>query len=176
MSGSSTFPTTVDNKVQVTDGVDIIQADDINDAYVPIDAIEAFIGVSGAAQSHNTDMLAQIFSLKPTIRLIWNSTTALTASAGVARPQNSGGTVRKMRRNTTTTTITPTLGASTNYYVYANGDAAATTAAFAVDTNATTPTGVTCFELIGGFSTDGSSHIIRSSIWSVAGLRLVNLS
>ena len=184
MSGSTTYPTSVDNKVQLQDGIDIIQADDVNDAYVPIDAVETFIGVSGAAQSHNTDILAQIFATeKPTIKLSFVDADTVQASAGVCKAQNSGGTVRKIRKNTSTTNITgsdldaggPSFAANTTYYVYADGDAAATTVVFVVSTNSSTPSGVTNYELIGGFATDSSGDVIEKTVWSVAGLRIIDI-
>lgn len=173
MAGSSSYPTSVDNYTQRTDGVDIIIADDVNNPYVAINTIETFIGASGAGQSHNKDIIDQIVNnIFPSIRITYVSTTTVQASAGRCYPQNSGATIRKMRRNTSTTNITgsdldsggPSLAASTVYYVYANGDAAATTVTFKLSTNSSAPSGVTNYQRLGSFFTDASGNVIAQSV------------
>jgi hypothetical protein len=177
-AGTSTFPTSVDNKTALTDGIDIIEADNVNNAYVPINSIETFIGASGAAQSHNTDILAQIFASLPTIKFSYTDAATISASVGISRPQNSGGTVRKMRRLTSAASITFAdidTGAeanSTAYYIWGTGDTATTVPVFKISTSASAPTGMTHYELLGGFYNDGSGNIIENSIWSIAGMQV----
>lgn len=177
----SNFPTSTDNTPDLQDGVDYIEAGDVNIVKDGVEAVQAFIGASGASQSHNTDMLAQLAALLPTIRLSYVNTTTVQASAGVATCLNSAGTIRKLRKNTSTTNITgsnldsggPSFANSTTYHIYAVADATATTVTFTVSTNATTPSGPTTFLKIGGFATDGSGNVIESTVWSVAGQRVI---
>lgn len=180
---SSNYPTSVDNTPDLQDGVDYIEADDVNTPKDSAEAAQSFLGASGAAQSHNTDLLAHIVAIRPTIKLSYTDVDEITASAGLSRPQNAAGSVRKLRKNTSTTSITganldaggPAFAASTTYYVYSDGDAAATTVAFVVSTNASAPAAVTNYELIGGFATDGSGNIVSSTVWSAAGLEVVQV-
>ena len=44
MAGSSNYPNAIDNKTPLQDGVDYIEADNVNNAYVPASAIQTFIG------------------------------------------------------------------------------------------------------------------------------------
>lgn len=171
---ASTFPTSVDSLTAVVDGSTKVAQNVPNPIQEAVEAHQTFTGESGAAQSHNTDMLAQMFGvLKPTIKLSYNSATQIDASAGNALVQNAAGSVRKMRKNTSTTTITPTLGASTQYEVYAIGDAAATVVTFEV-IEVGDPLSGTNYLLIGGFCTNSSSEIVESSIWSVGAGPYVN--
>lgn len=174
MAGSTTFPTSVDNKTQLTDGVDIIQADDVNDSYVPIDAIETFVGVSGAAQSHNTDIMAILEQYLPTLKLKWVDANTVQASAGICVITNAAGSIRKLRKNTGTTNIafsdidTGARAVSTTYYIYAIADAAASTITFKISASSSAPTGITNYKLVGGFATNatGAGEIISTSVWS----------
>lgn len=178
-SGSTNFPTSVDNKTALTDGVDYIEADNINNAYVPETASQTFIGAAGAAQSKCTDLIAQLVTLLPTIKLKYKDTATVTAVAGVCWAQNSGATIRVPRKNTSNTDVTFTNidtgaeAASTRYYIWAIADATATTVTFKISTSASAPSGSTNYVLIGGFYNDGSSNVVEKSVWSVAGMRPV---
>lgn len=155
-AGSSNFPTSVDNYTALTDGVDIIQADDVNNAYVPINYIETFIGASGAVMSKNTDILAQLANSESPI-VAKASASTLSVSAGTIVVKNSSQSVRVMRRSTAAKTVTAsnldtgTMAANTYYYVYACADAAGSDFTVVFSTSASAPTGYTNYELIGWF-------------------------
>lgn len=114
---------------------------------------------------NNQSALDRVLANYNTVVLSYNSASQLTASPGEVVCSNSDGSVRKMRQNTTSTTITwanidtGAEAASTQYYVYANCDADATTATFKISGNSTTPTGLTYYKKIGQFYNDGSSNI-----------------
>lgn len=156
MAGSSVFPGSVDNKTEVQDGIDIIQADDVNDAYSMADAIETMIGTIGAGktQSSSTDILDHLCNQPPMVTKASDST--LSVSAGTLAIKNAGQTNRMLRRNTGSTTVTAAdidtgslvIG---YYYLYAVADTAATTFTVKFSASATTPTGLTNYELIGWF-------------------------
>lgn len=177
----SDYPTSQPNIPDLEDGVDYIEADDINSVKDEVEAGLAAIGIFGCATSHNTDILAQLMKSNPTIKLSYVDADTLQASAGICKPKNSDSSIRKLRENTSTTNITgadldaggPSFAASTRYYVYANGDAAATTVTFVVSTNASAPSGGTNYDLIGGFQTNSSAEVIEGSIYSRAGWRMV---
>lgn len=178
-AGSSTFPTSVDNKTALTDGIDYIEADNVNNAYVPINTIETFIGASGASQANNVDILAFLDAIRPTVRLSYTSATTVTASAGLILCKNSGGTVRVLRKNTSTTAITfsnidtGAEASSTIYYVWAIADATATTVTFKISTSSSAPSGSTYYALVGSFYNNSSSDIDQGTVASIAGERLL---
>jgi len=184
MSGTSNFPQAVDNYTPLVDGVDVIQADDENNSYVAHNKTQTFIGSSGAPQSHNTDLLAQIFGAKEvlgTIQLSYVDQGTIRASAGIVVCENGTGTLRKLRKNTSTVNITfadldtGSEQASTRYYVYAVADATATTVTFKISTNPTTPSGVTSYKRIGHFFNDASSNIVQKSVTSEISWKLAQI-
>ena len=98
------------------------------------------------------------------------SDTVLTISVGEVTCSNSAGTIRRMRKNTSTTTVTNTssgvggldtgsLAASTWYYIYAVADADATTFTAIMSASASFPTNASALycRLIGVALTDGDS-------------------
>lgn len=171
-NGSSNFPASVDAIARIQDGVDYIEETDPNDAYATVEATQGFLGGSGASQAHNTTVLKQIANILPSIRLSYDSTTQLIASAGDVICLNASGSLIKLRSNTTTTAVIPSLSADTQYYVYAVADATATTVTFETGTNATTAPTATTYRKIGKFQTNSSSQIIADSIFNEADLNL----
>lgn len=184
MAGQSNYPQSVDNYTPLVDGVDVIQADDQNNSYVAHNKAQTFIGASGAPQSHNTDLLAQLFAAKDilgTIQLSFIDVNTIRTSIGVVLCENASGTLRKLRRNLSTVNITfadldtGSEQANTRYYVYAIADANATTVTFKISTNASAPTGVTTFKRIGHFYNDGSSNIAQKSVSSEVAWKLAQI-
>lgn len=120
--------------------------------------IDAYIG-------YNNTALDRLLANYRTIVLSYNSASQLTASIGEVGCSNSDGSVRKLRQNTTATTITwanidtGTEASSTTYYVYAVADADATTVTFLISTSSSAPTGATYYKRIGSFYNDSSSNI-----------------
>lgn len=184
MAGSTTYPEQVDNKVELTDGVDIIQADDVNDAYVPIDAIETFVGASGAVQAKNTDILAFLESVVTDMVAVWKDADTLTINAGRVFCKKSDNSIRVLRKNTSNVDVTfadidtGARATSTTYYVWAVADASATTVTFKISLSSTAPTGVTLCALVAKFKTNatGSGEIIEGSVMNInrAGMLLVD--
>ena len=133
MAGSTTYPTSVDNKTPLQDGVDVIEADDVNDGYVPINAIETFIGPSGKPQSGSIDILEYLRLIGDPAneaRLEWVSVSQVKIKAGVILCANASGSIRVPRKLVADITITlPTdldtggEAASTRYYIIAVADA-----------------------------------------------------
>lgn len=181
MPGSTQYPELIDNNVELTDGVDIIQADDVNHGYVAIDAIETCIGASGATQANSVDLLAFLEAIIPDMVIAWKDDDTVTVRAGRVYCKNSDSSIRLLRKNTSDTDVTFAdidTGAranSTQYYVWASADASATSVAFKISLSRTTPTGLTKYSLLGGFSTDSDGDIIESSVWSFGGGKVVDV-
>ncbi len=177
MAGSTSYPTSVDNKTALQDGVDIIQADDVNDAYVPVDAIETFVGASGKPQSGSVDLLEYLRFLGDPVneaRVEWVSATSLKIKAGVIWCTNASGSIRVPRKLTADLTLTfadldtGAEAANTRYYVIAVADAANTSITGKFSLSKTAPSGITTFAALASFVNNGSSDIDK---WSVKNLR-----
>ena len=88
----------------------------------------------------------------------------VTVTRGALVCSNSGGTIRKMRRNTSSTTVTwsdidtGSEEASTSYNVFGNCDADATTFTIKIS-KSSTPTGVTSYRKLGTFYNNSSSNV-----------------
>lgn len=177
------IPTSVPVFPDYVDDQDDIMAANQNTPNDELAALCTMVGVLGVAQSKSVDFLdAIVNTCIPTIRLSYTSTTTVTASAGRCFPTNSTATQRVIRKNTSTTAITgsnldtggPSFATNTTYFVYGNGDAVATTVTFKASTSSSAPASTTIYQLLGGFATDSSGNVIESTVWSVAGMRLVN--
>jgi len=98
-------------------------------------------------------------------KITYNSAAAFYVEAGEVACSNSGGTLIKMRRTTSTTTVTwadidtGSEAASTTYYVYAVADADATTFTVKISLSATAPDSVTYYAKLGSFYNNSSSNI-----------------
>lgn len=173
MAGSTSYPQSVDNKTALQDGVDIIQADDVNDAYVPIDAIETFVGPSGAGQSHNIDILQYLHEFQhpgTRLRISWISGSTLRAAVGAVMCNKSDDSIRKLRRNTVTVDIDFTMldtgaeQANKKYYVIAVADASNTSVTFKLSLSNTAPSGVTTFWVVAEIWNNESSNFEEESL------------
>ena len=164
MAGSSTYPTSVDNKTALADGIDIIQADDVNNAYVPMTSTQTFVGSNGKGASWSSDILDYNCNTAPPVVTKASSST-LSVSAGAIAIKNSGQTNRLLRRTTSATTVTSSnldtgsMADDTYYYVYAVADSAATTFTVKFSASSTAPTGLTNFELIGWFYNESAGAL-----------------
>jgi len=164
MAGSSTYPTSVDNKTALQDGIDIIQADDVNNSYVPITSTQTFMGSNGKGASWSSDVLDYLCNTAVPI-VTKASASTLSVSAGAVAIKNAGQTNRLMRRNTSSTTVTSSnldtgsMADDTYYYVYAVADSAATTFTVKFSASASSPTGLTNFELIGWFYNESAGAL-----------------
>ncbi len=180
MAGSTSYPTSVDNKTALQDGVDIIQADDVNDAYVPLDAIETFIGPSGKNQSNNIDILDFLrYVLNPDnhMRVEYVDANTLKVKAGIIFCASADGSKRVMRRLASDQNVTfadldtGSEQANTLYHLHAVADAANTSVTFKLSASASAPSGVTTFTKLCDFINDGSSNIVKGSIRNLYGSR-----
>ena len=103
-----------------------------------------------------------------TIKLI--STSEIDIGAGGVMLQNAGGSVRLMVANTSISALGPTnidtgsISASATYYIYAYATSVTATGFSVVfSTSSTSPTGITYYQQIGSFKTDGSSNFIYAT-------------
>ena len=131
--------------------------------------IDYYVGINNEAQD-------RVLSNYNTSNLVYNSAAQITATAGEVTCSNSDGSVRKMRSNTSATTVTWAMidtgaeaGAST-YYVWGNCDADATTVTFEISLSSTIAglTGITSAAKIGSFYNDASSNIDKDKIYTRA--------
>jgi len=121
-----------------------------------------------AYQTVNNEALDRLnYNYRRGLVVMANSSAQVSVLAGEVAIPNSGGTVVRWRRITATTTVTwanidaGAEAASTQYYVYAVGDADATTCTFMISTSATAPTGATYYRKIGYFYNNSSSNIVN---------------
>lgn len=99
------------------------------------------------------------------MKMTYSSASQLTVGEGSIICSNSTGTVRRMRLNTSSTTVsfseidTGSEASSTTYYVYCIADTDVANATFKISLSASAPTGVTYYKRIGSFYNDASSNI-----------------
>jgi len=102
--------------------------------------------------------------------LAYASASTLTINIGEVVCSNAGGTIRKMRANTSAVTLswsdidTGAEASGTTYYVYAVADADATTFTGLISTSTSTPTGATYYTRLGYFDNNASGNIDMGSI------------
>jgi hypothetical protein len=97
----------------------------------------------------------------------YSSASAISVGTGSIVCSNSGGTVRRLRVNTSATSVgwsdidSGSENSSTTYYIFACADADATTFTIKVTTNSSVPTGITYYRRLGYFYNDSSSNITQ---------------
>jgi hypothetical protein len=97
----------------------------------------------------------------------YSSASAISVGTGSIVCSNSGGTVRRLRVNTSATSVgwsdidSGSENSSTTYYIFACADADATTFTIKVTTNSSAPTGITYYKRLGSFYNDASSNITQ---------------
>lgn len=165
------YPTTVPSFTVLADDVDDILAAHQNVPNDEIEAVATFVGNSGAAQSHNTDVLTMLLNGVFGCGIKYSSATEVVVEAGQIMVSNAAGTVKKLRSKTSTSALTASdlvgggaFSNSTAHYIYATADTAVTTPVYKISTNASAPAGYTNYRRIGGFYVDGSGNIIF--VWS----------
>lgn len=118
-----------------------------------------------ASQANNKSLDRLLANYREGMTISYSSATAVSVSAGEVMCSNGAGTTRKMRQNTSATSVgwsdldTGSEASSTTYYIYASCDADATTAAFKVSANSSAPSGITYYKRIGSFYNDSSGNI-----------------
>ncbi len=103
--------------------------------------------------------------------VFYSSAIAVTVSPGSVACSNSGGTIRRLRTNTSTTSVgwanidAGAEEASTTYNVFAVADTDATTFTVMIS-KSSAPTGATYYKKLGSFYNDASSNIDRAKIYT----------
>jgi hypothetical protein len=176
---AAAIPATVPVFTVLIDDLDDILAEHQNTPNDEISALATLVGMigSGLTQASSIDYLEFIRKARQSFRLVWTSTTVVTASAGEIVCTNAGGTQRVARKNTSTTAIDGTMldtgsasfGNSKVYYVWAIADALATTVTFKVSESASLPASSTRYGLVGKFATDSSGNVLANSVVSFVG-------
>jgi len=153
---ASGYPTTQD-AFATLDGTNDVLSDYFNERANAEEAIQGFLGVSGAAQSHNATFMSFLRDNYVGGRCYKKGTDEIYVGAFAGIITNAGDTVRKLRVVTSVTTLsasdldTGSMAANTPYYIYATADAASTEPVFVFSANATTPSGYTYYKRIGWF-------------------------
>ncbi len=141
--------------------------------YLDGDAVD-FNDIDTELNDHTLEPLERMLTkYQEGMEIVYSSASQVTVTAGEVMCSNTAGTLRKMRKNTSSTTVTwadidtGAEASSTTYWVYANCDADATTATFKISTSGTAPTGVTYYKRVGGFYNNSSSNIDKTKIYVV---------
>ena len=106
-----------------------------------------------------------VYNHRENLEVVESSVAQVSVLPGEIAMPNSGGTVVKWRRNTSTTAVTwanidtGAEASSTYYYVYAVGDTDITTCTFEISESSSAPTGATYYRKIGWFYNDSDSDI-----------------
>lgn len=146
--------------VLIDDQDDVLSADQ-NVPNTEITALATLVGMLGVAQSRSVDFLDFFRNSKPPI-LSKIDANSFSVSIGAVACSDSGQSIRVLRRNVASVTVTAAnidTGAMAVglYYVYAVADAAATTFTIKFSLSATTPSSSSYYELIGWFYNESIS-------------------
>lgn len=162
---AASFPNAKKTFSAVVNGVTKLVASLFNSPYDEVEAIETFIGATGAgAQSYYTSITDAMYNYRRGCEVEYKSAADLYVRLGEIMITDASGN-KRLRRNTSDTTVawtdidTGSEATSTIYYVYAVADSAATTFTVKVSTNAATPSGCTYYKRIGTFYNDSSGNI-----------------
>lgn len=173
MAGSSNYPNAIDNKTPLQDGVDYIEADNVNNAYTPLSSIQTFIGAAGKPQSGSIDILEYLRFLGDPAneaRVEWVNAGSVKIKAGVIWCTNAAGSIRVPRKLTADITLTfadldtGVEAASTKYYVLVVADGNNTSITGKLSLSNTAPSGITTFAVLCSFVNNASSDIDKFSI------------
>jgi len=121
--------------------------------------IDSLIGVNNSA----LDLL--LAGYRQNAQMVYLSSSTLTVNAGEVVVTNSGGTVRLMLRNTSTTTVSWANAdcgevPSATFYIYAYCTATTdTTFSIKLSNSSTTPLGVIYYKRLGSFYNDSAGNI-----------------
>jgi hypothetical protein len=155
------------------------------DASIPVKGTDNISDADTLISNYIADPLDRLLTNYRTgCQLVYTSATTVTIQLGEIVCSNSAGTIRRMRKNTATTTVVLTTagvgglddGAEANvtYYVYAVADADATTFTAICSANATTPVGITYYRYLGNFA-NVAGDISAASVTGVGAGRVVQV-
>jgi len=178
---AASYPSSVKSFTDLVDGTTFMEGVNVNVAYDEVEAIEAFVGAPSTAQTHHVTLITLLIGYIHNCQVEFKGVADLYVRAGEIMIPDASGNL-KLRRNPSDTTVTwadidtGAEAGSTTYYVYAVGDATATTFTVTISTNSSTPTGKTFYRRIGSFYNDGSSNIIENRVTNEgASLELQNI-
>jgi hypothetical protein len=131
-----------------------------------------------ASQANNTALDRLLANYREGMQITYSSATAVTVGTGSITCSDSTGATKKLRQNTSTTSVgwadidAGAEASSTTYYIYANCDADAETATFDVSLSSTAPTGTTYYKRLGSFynNADGNISAISNDTNYFAGI------
>ena len=158
------YPTSVKSFSDIVDGTNYVEADQMNQAYDEIEAVESLVGALGYAANQTDSLTSVLREYRHGCKVIADTVAQIKVNAGEVVCVDSSGN-KKLRRNTSQTTVTwanidtGAEAASKRYYVHAVADAIATTFTVEISLSATAPDGVTTFKLLGSFYNNSSSNI-----------------
>lgn len=161
---AASFPASKKTFSQVVNGVTKLVASLFNQPYDEIEAVETFIGAVGHAQTYSESLTNLLYNYRKGCAVEYKGAADLYVRAGEVMITDASGN-RRLRRNASDTTVTwsdidtGSEANSTQYYVYALADSAATTFTVQVSTSASAPSGATFYKQIGTFYNDASGNI-----------------
>jgi hypothetical protein len=103
-------------------------------------------------------------------KISYSTAAQITVGTGSVVCSNNAGAVRRLRANTSSTSVTfsdldeGAEASSTTYYVWALADTDATTFTVKISTSSSAPTGATYYKRLGSFYNDASSNITQVNI------------
>jgi len=166
------YPEDAGTITPLVDGTDFEEAANVNNVVTELNTVKTLIGVPGAAQSHLATLLDMLADNYSGGRCYGEDGTTdevyVGAFSGII--SNAAGSLRKLRRITTITTLTAAdldTGAMAvgYYYIYATADAAASTPVFKFSASASAPTGYTYYKKIGWFYNETASVLDVTSLF-----------
>jgi hypothetical protein len=161
---SASFINTKKTFSQVVNGVTKLVAALFNASYDEIEAIETFIGAQGTTQSYTSSLKDLLSDYQKGCVVDYKGAADLYVRSGVLVVSDASGNTR-IRRNPSDTTVTWAMidtgseANSTQYYLYAVADAAATTFTVMISASASAPTGATFYRKIGWFYNNSGGNI-----------------
>jgi len=166
------YPEDAGNITPLIDGTDYVEAANVNNVVTELSNVKTLVGIPGAAQSHLATLLDMLADNYSGGRCYGEDGTTdevyVGAFSGII--SNAAGSIRKLRRITSVTTLTAAdldTGAMAvgYYYIYATADAAASTPVFKFSASDTTPTGYTYYKKIGWFYNETASVLDVTSLF-----------
>ncbi|MBI4708253.1 MAG: hypothetical protein HY761_10085 [Candidatus Omnitrophica bacterium] len=149
----------------LTDGVDYIEAANVNTVKDELQNVKILLGTPGAAQSHLASLLDMIADNYTGWRVYKKDDDEIYVSVGAGIISNAAGSVRKLRKSTSVTTLsasnldTGSFADDTYYYIYTVADAVGTVPVFIISASASSPTGYTHYRKIGWFYNESAAAL-----------------
>lgn len=158
------YPTNKKTFTALIDGTTYMEAVNVNVVYDEVEAVQLFIGASGAAQSHNASLLELLQGNYVGLRCYKKDDDEIYVGPGTAIITNAAASVKKLRVNSSVTTLSASnldtgAFAVDFYYIYAVADASGSEIAFVISLSDSAPTGYTHYKKIGWFYNETASAL-----------------